>query len=222
MKIKLLQKGNLLFPGIIIILLVTSYLIISIDHIINDQILLKNRIDTYLCFKFLNIKSIKYIKKINALNTVIQLAYPLLIIPALSAEAKSTIEASKTIQDIIYISYMKNLSFNSFCTIKQASSFIYQHPFKRISAILLLGGFKRKSNHTTQISKKKWAVWGFSKFKFIRNKKNILLKGVYKWDLPGKEKINFQFTEIAKTLEAQLLLKQYFGSLLSLPPVWPF
>lgn len=113
--------------------------------------LIKERAKTYLCYKFLHTKTIKYSSQMALANTTLMGLYPLTLLPPTAPAARSTRLMVMAAQTAMHISYLKSLLKNNFCSFTQAAFFIKNIPYRYSGPIL-----KRNYAYVALQRKKKW------------------------------------------------------------------
>jgi hypothetical protein len=187
------KDGSITFVGIAIMLILSSLLIISLKKMdaINKSI--RNRSQTYLCFKYLIVETDNYITKMAYLNRAIATLYPLTFTPE-AAAAEIAIKTAITSQYITHFSYLKNISKNRYCSFYQATNFVTNIPF-------LIS--KRSINQTAKIRRNRWIITVTSK------KIKLILRGQYRLKNRFTKKAKLKVKEINK--EELLPWKLPFG-----------
>ncbi|OFZ27990.1 MAG: hypothetical protein A2381_02710 [Bdellovibrionales bacterium RIFOXYB1_FULL_37_110] len=145
-------KGSITLLGILFSLFVFSMLITIIYLEKTFYYNLKSRFLTYLCFKHHLIKTQKYVKSMERLNNLINITFPLTLNPVTAAKATTAINSFKLGQNLLHGSYLKNISYNQFCSYQQNLPSVINLPYATTSLLIL----KRTPNHLVILRKNKW------------------------------------------------------------------
>ena len=145
-------RGSITMLGILFSLFIFSLLITIIYFEKKFYFSLKGRYQTYLCFKYHLVKTQKYIKTMEKLNSAINVTFPLTLTPATSAKANAAIAAFKLSQNLLHGSHLKNISFNKYCSYQQNLTSVINLPYMTTGLLVL----KRTPNHLVILRKNKW------------------------------------------------------------------
>ncbi|GEM_PF-5359909 len=143
------RDGNTTIVGITVILILSTLVLYSIKVMDQTSEVISDRLQTYLCFKHLVTSTKKHISQVSALNTTIAALYPLKFTPA-AAQAEAGIQTAIIAQTFSYVSYLKNIGRNKYCSLSQATTFAYNAPYAFATA--------RDVNYTVKLRKEKWAI----------------------------------------------------------------
>lgn len=148
------EKGEISFLGFTILLFVLSFCFITIlkqIHLIQE---LRESHKKHLCIKYLFVETERYVSRITKLNFSIRTGLAMSIVPATRIQGKALIKTSKLGQNILHISYLKNISSNRYCDVTFKAFFLRSLPYQTRK----LGSFlRRRVDGTTMIRKKKWS-----------------------------------------------------------------
>lgn len=200
------NRGEVSLIGLIVTIFIFTGFLISVLKMQETNIQIKNRATTYLCFKFILKRTEQYISKMAKLNLAIAGLTGTKFIPLVSVESEALRKAAKISQNILHISYLKNLVKNHYCKLPQTSSLIINLPYQTNKMAVL----KRKIDGTVPIQRKEWKIYLPSK------DKKFILVGNYQL------KNKFSPKPILKTWENRITDLQNFrpSSGFSSLPAW--
>ena len=150
---------------------------------------IRARSRTYLCLKTFLSKTSSFIKRTNTLNRVIKGAHYSQIIPQLAAQAKITKNAAIAGQEILKVSYLKNIAGLTNCSSTAKIIFVKHFPYKFKSIL-----YARDIEGKTILRKNKWK---------ITNQIDSLYSSIIKNITPPKISINLQ---VKSNLSLDLLI----------------
>lgn len=153
--IKLNNKGTILPFSFMLVILILAFFFIYISQDLLQLKKLKFRNNSYLCTKYLNIETQGFIKTIIQTNRLIKVNHYLQFapIPAVSKAAQSTLKGLKIYQQLIFISYVKNTTSNSYCGMNYSKIFGINPPVETIATLALM-----RTNTEEAIIKKRWKM----------------------------------------------------------------
>jgi hypothetical protein len=169
MVIKKNNKGNITLVALVGMLLLSSLAVIHVWRLQKHRRDIKNRNQVYLCFKYLGKTTKDHLEAMATLNLTIRTAFIGTLSPEPSTQTamRTLWNTSKLAQELLHISYLKNLSRNDFCKSTQSLEYVMRYPFKRSGIIL-----SRLPDGTVPLKYKEWTVRIMSK--------TIVLQGRYK------------------------------------------
>lgn len=167
------ESGQITFVGLLISMMLLTYAVSIILKCQKNSKEIKQRFQTYQCFHYLDVETSNYVHSMGNLNKAIWVNHKLIFIPATSAQAKVTQKTLTALQQIIHLSYVKNLVANSYCNLEQSSSYVKNLPYRSKLSFLL----ERKQDGTVPLAHKEWTVWMADD---IKNKNTFALLGSYK------------------------------------------
>lgn len=191
---RLYQQGNISLISVILVLAIFSGYINSLFELKNNHLSIKNRLKLYLCFKYLNKATKKYIKRMNAYNGVIQVTNAMKLNPKTTAAAQTTQKLTIVLQNLYHLSYVKKIISNRYCTSTQPFFYIKKIPYQTKTLFKL----QRGPDKTTELRKKKWQVYltfPVKKLKKISATKKITLKAQFKVKSKYSLKVSFTSEE---------------------------
>jgi hypothetical protein len=147
------ELGEISFIGILLVLMSISLWSLFILNNMKTLNQLRERTHKHLCFKFLYVSTDKYQARIAHLNKVIKASYYLSLVPASRVHAQMAMRTAQISQNIIFVSYMKNIFTSKFCSLTSPYQFIRNSPYQRVKIF----SFKRRQNGTTILKKTKWS-----------------------------------------------------------------
>ena len=168
------NRGNISLPGILIILMISCFYIISLHNTTRTHRKMQIRSNAYLCFKYQIRALTKYIKNINRLNLGIRSAYLASFEPHLSASAKQIQQMLQQLQSLIHLSYLKKINTCKYCSKTDPLPFTINIPYQLQGPVQ----FSRALDGTTRIKKKKWTLYQNIHTQFIL-KANCHLKSKF-------------------------------------------
>lgn len=135
----------------------------------------KYRSDSYLCFKYLNQETKKYINEMAFYNWSLRAAFSAQASGIATAEAIQIFKSLTSIRNTRHFYYLKKLSKNKYCQLPETFSYLKNAPFKTQFNMALITNI----DETTIIRQKKWSNIYYKKPLGIRLKKSFCLKSEF-------------------------------------------
>jgi len=130
------------------------------------------RKESYLCFQYMNQKTISYISEMAKFNWALSAAYIAQFSVVATAEAIQTFKALVLTRNIRHFNYIKNLTTNKYCRIPEAISYLKNIPFKTKANYAL----STNINEASIMRQSKWTYQYYKLPKGIRLKNSFCLK----------------------------------------------
>ena len=131
----------------------------------------KYRKDSYLCVKFLNTKTMKYISDMVHYNWLLRSSFIAVNSGIASVEAEEVFRTFTVLRNLKHYNYLKEIGINNFCKTQEPLSYIQNLPFKTQSPMVL----ETKLDQTVIIRRNKWTYVYYKLPKGIRIKKSFCL-----------------------------------------------
>lgn len=147
----------------------------------------------YLCFKYLSTKSGHFLDKIAKSNKSILLLNTLSIIPPLSIPSKKTKMVITQMQNLIFISYVKNITVAPYCSFRDKIKVLKNNPYGSSYGFLP----SRVPDGTMKLRKKKWAIRVFN-----QNLSSSLISSSF--SLKGLFEIKSKFNSVIKFTSVEI------------------
>lgn len=169
------QKGSISLSAAALISIIAVLLLFYITKM---QIEFKEAVyrkDSYLCFKYLNVKTSNYINEMAKFNISLRAAY-LARDTIISGVAGTIIFNGLTIaRNAKHLIYLKNLAKNKYCKISDARSFLLNMPFLVNKTMAL----ETNIDETTTLRQNQWSYQLYKVPNGIRLKKSFCLESVF-------------------------------------------
>ncbi len=170
------EKGHFTFVTVVFLVILSGLLNF---YVVKNNLMVKEarfRKDSYLCMKFLNTETSKYIDEMNKFNHLLKALFLSYSTGVSAAKVKLVIEVTKKLRDLSHLNYLKKISFNSYCPEKtMASHYLKNLPYETLSPIKL----KTQFDETATLRKTQWSNVIFKRNSTIRLKKAFCLKTTF-------------------------------------------
>jgi hypothetical protein len=187
------EKGSISLTAALLSVILCSLLFFYITKMKIEYAESKYRKDSYLCSRYLNVQTIKYIKEMSVFNWSLRSAYA----------AKSTIvngvsgeilwRAITTARNFRHLIYIKKLVANKYCQINESRSYLSNLPFKNTSSLKL----ETNIDETTIVRENKWTSTFYKNPNGIRLKNSFCIKTIFLIKNAFLPRPSFQSNEIS-------------------------
>lgn len=167
------NKGNFSYIAVLFLFIVSGLLNF---YTLKNNLMIKEtryRKDSYLCMKYLNQETNKYIVEINQFNRIFRALFIAYASGVSIAKIKLAIEITKKIRLVKHLSYLKKLNFNSYCPEKKMSiQYLLNFPYETIA----LSQLRTQVDETIKLRKNQWTTSIIKSPSGIRIKKAFCLR----------------------------------------------
>ena len=166
------EKGSISLLAAILTLILSLIFIFYITKMKIEYREAVYRKESYLCFQYMNKKTIAYIGEMAKFNWALSAAYIAQFSAVATAEAIEAFKALVLARNIRHFNYIKNLATNKYCKIPETISYLKNIPFKTKETYAL----STNINETTSMRQSKWTYQYYKLPKGIRLKNSFCLK----------------------------------------------
>ena len=148
------DKGEISFLGVLLILMTMSLSFLLVLKQLDSLKDFKERSNKHLCFKYLHIKTLNYLRNMAVANQTIQAGYTASLFPPTRPLGKSMESGGKLYQSLMHASYLKNIAFSKHCNLIEGFYFAKKLPYQMLGKLI----FKRGPTGTALLKRKKWNI----------------------------------------------------------------
>ncbi|MEI8347081.1 MAG: hypothetical protein WCG27_06420 [Pseudomonadota bacterium] len=154
------NKGHLSLLGVLLSLMLLTGMLSLILQAQQNFWSIKNRAQQYLCFAFLNRKTINYVEAMEMLNTAIRGSL-LMATP----ESFTARQAMKEAQELLHLKYLTHLQQATYCRTGQNLTYLARLPYQTVSLLRLA----RSVDEATIPRQEKWQTEVLPSFDYLKH-----------------------------------------------------
>ena len=186
------EKGNISLVAALMTVLLSFLLLFFVTKMkLNFQESLYRK-DSYLCVKFLNTKTEKYISEMVHFNWLLRSAFIVVNSGMATVEAQGILKTLTIVRNLSHFNYLKKIGLNHYCQSHEVLSYIKNIPFKTQPTLALTTNL----DQTVILRQNKWTLYYYKLPNGIRIKKSFCLKSSFLVESEFFPKTNYSTIEI--------------------------
>jgi hypothetical protein len=204
-------KGNISLMAAILTALLSSMMLFYIIKMKTEYAEALYRKKSYLCSRYLNRETEKYIFEMAVFNWTLRAAFIAKSTILASAQSEIIWRGVTIARNIRHFNYVRKILKNKFCQFPETTSYFYNSPYKTQGTFTL----ETLIDETSILRSQKWTTTYYQKPSGIRLKKSFCLKSSWQLTDAFSKKASIQTEELGMVDLSNL--KCFFGSSSSPP-----
>lgn len=185
-------KGSVSLTAAVLTALLSMLLLFYVSKMKIEYAEAVYRSENYLCIRYLNVKTKKYIKEMSIFNWALRSAFLAKSSTVAGVQGEVVWKGLVLARNVRHFNYIKNMTKNKYCQFPETASYLKNPPFKLKKTLeleVLIDG-------TTSLRENQWSYTYTKSPTGIRLKKSFCLKSTFQVKNAFTPKTDYQSQEI--------------------------